>query len=102
MEEEYRTSSKFHRYINTVDRIIPGAPPTTQCRDDLGLHDFDRAMEFFSIGLSQYFMVDRLIINTRVMRTTSGYASYTDKRHHGISTDMLARKWGIGLEKAYQ
>ena len=45
-------------------------------------------------------MVDRLIINFRVRRTRSGYATYTDKQHHGISTDMLARKWGIGLYKA--
>ena len=47
-------------------------------------------------------MLDRLIIKVRVKRTRSGLASYTDKRHHGISADILARKWGIGLDKSKQ
>ena len=34
------------------------------------------------------------------MRKGSGYATYTDKRHHWISADTLERKWGIGLDKA--
>ena len=45
-------------------------------------------------------MVDILISKVRVKRTRSGFATYTDKRHHGISADRLARKWGIGIEKA--
>ena len=28
------------------------------------------------------------------------YATITNNRHHGISTELLARKWGIGLNKA--
>ena len=28
MEEDYRTSSKFHRYINIVESRIPSAHPT--------------------------------------------------------------------------
>ena len=36
----------------------------------------------------------------RVKRTRGGLATYTDNRHHGISDDSLARKWGIGLDKA--
>ena len=53
----------------------------------------------FSIGLAQDLMVDILIRNARVRIKRSGYATYTDTRHHGISADMLARKWGIGLDK---
>ena len=34
----------FHRYIDFVEIIIPSAPPTSQCRYDLGIHEFDRAM----------------------------------------------------------
>ena len=45
-------------------------------------------------------MVDRLIRNVRVKRKISGFATYIDKRHHGISADLLERKWGIGLDKS--
>ena len=45
-------------------------------------------------------MVDILISKVRVKRTRSGFVTYTDKQHHGISTDLLARKWGIVLDKA--
>ena len=48
----------------------------------------------------QDLMVDILISKVRVKRTRSGFVTYTDTQHHGISTDILARKWGIGLEKA--
>ena len=44
IEDDYRTSSNFHRYSNIVEIIIPSATPTIQCRDDLRIHDFDRAM----------------------------------------------------------
>ena len=47
-------------------------------------------------------MVYILINKVRVRRTRSGFATYTDKQHHGISTDLLAIKWGIGLDKAKQ
>ena len=45
-------------------------------------------------------MVDRLISKVRVNRTRSGFATYIDKLHHGISADLLERKWGIGIDKA--
>ena len=99
MEEDYRTSSDFHCYINIVEIIKPSAPPTMQCRYDLGISEFDMEMENFSIGLSQDFMVDRLISNVRVSITRIGYADNTDKRHHGISFDILERKWWIELDK---
>ena len=76
--------------------------PTIQCRYDLGIHEFDRAMSKFSIGLAQYLMMDIWIIKVRVNITRSGFANYIDKQHHEISADILARKWGIGLDKANQ
>ena len=63
------------------------------------IHEFDIAMANVSIRLAQDLMVDILINNVSVRRTRSGYATYTDKQHYGISSDMLARKWGIGLDK---
>ena len=56
-------------------------------------------MENFSIGMAQYLMVDILISNARVKRTRSGFETYTDKQQHGISDDLLERKFGIGLDK---
>ena len=99
MEEEYRTSSNVHRYINIVDSRIPSAPPTTQCRNDLEINEFDIAMENFSIGIAQDLMVDRIIKNVMVSRTRSRYTTYTDNRNHGIRADLLVRKLGIGLDK---
>ena len=98
MEKEYSTRSIFHQYINTVEIRVPYAPPTIQCRDDSGVHDFNRAMTKFSIGMAQDWMVDILIIKVRVKTAIIGFETFTDKRHHGISADILARKWGIGLD----
>ena len=100
MEEQYRTSSKFHQYINIVESRVPCAPPTIQCRYYSGIHGFDRAMEIFSIGLDKYLMVYKLISKVRVKIIRSGFANYTDNRHHGISADLLAIKWGIGIDEA--
>ena len=57
-------------------------------------------MATVSIGIAQELMVDILIINTRVMRTRSGYATYIYKKNHGIITDMLTSKWCILIDKA--
>ena len=57
-------------------------------------------MELFSIGMDQDLMVDISIIKFRVKRTISVFATSTYKQHYGISADLLARIWGIGLYKA--
>ena len=56
-------------------------------------------MSNVSIGLAQDLMVDILISKFRVKRTRSGFETYTDKKHHGISADLLSRKWGIVIDK---
>ena len=43
-----------------------------------------------------------MIRKVGVKRTRSGFVTYIDKQHHGISADPLARKWGIGIYKAKQ
>ena len=48
-------------------------------------------MENVSLGLSQYLMVDILIINPRVSKKRSGYNTYKY---------MLTRISGIGIDKA--
>ena len=59
-------------------------------------------MANFSIGLAQDLMVDRFIRKVRVKRKRLGFTTYTGKQHHGISDDILERKWGIGLDKSKQ
>ena len=56
-------------------------------------------MTNISIGVAQDLMADRFIGKVRFKRTRSGFTTYTDKRHHGIISDILAIKWGIGLDK---
>ena len=57
-------------------------------------------MENVSIRISQDLIIGRLIINVRVIRIRIIYATYTEKFHHSISSDLLARKRGIGLENS--
>ena len=52
MEEEYSSISNIHICVNIFEITIPGAHPTIQCRDDSGIHEFDRAMANVFIGLS--------------------------------------------------
>ena len=52
-----------------------------------------------SIGLTQYLMIDILISNLKVTRTIIGYETYINKHHHVLSSHLLAKKWGTGLDK---
>ena len=45
--------------------------------------------------MSQDLMVNILISKVRFNRTRNGFATYINKQHHGISADLLERKWGI-------
>ena len=89
----------FNCYINIIESIIPISPPTIQCRYELGINESDITTTNVSIGLSHDLMIEIVIINVRVCITRSRYATYTDKRHRGISADMLERKWEIGVDK---
>ena len=57
-------------------------------------------MENVFIGMGQDLMMGRLISNIRVNIIRILFAIYTDKQHHGISADLLAIKWGIGIDKS--
>ena len=94
-------------HLNLSSRIIcetkgyfPTAAPVTYIQDDIVLHEYDCAMVNVSLGLVQDLMVDRLIANVKVQKTRMGYATLTNERHHGVTADLLATKWGIGIEKA--
>ena len=78
-----------------VESRVPYTSPMIQYINDLVIHEFDRSMEIFSIGLDHDLIMDRLISKVRIKRTIIGFRTYTDKRHHGISADILARKWSI-------
>ena len=63
----------------------------------MDIHDFDRDMVNVSVGLSQDFMVGKLIRNSRVYMTKKGYSTITNERQQLVTLELLARKWGIGL-----
>ena len=52
------------------------------------------------IGLAKDIMLDRLISNIKVSMTKKDYATITNKRHHLVTPELLAVKWGKDLEKA--
>ena len=65
----------------------------------MAIHDFYRAMVNVSIGLAQDPTMDRLTGNIRVYMTKKGYTKIKNERHHSVTPELLARKWGIGSEK---
>ena len=78
----------------------PCAPPVKYIQHDMDIHDFDRELVNVSIRLAQDLMVDRLIGNIRVYMTKKGYETIINERHSVLTPELLARKWGIGLERA--
>ena len=66
MQEEQRGNLFNLRYINKVRIQTPCAPPVTYIQDNMGIHDFDRAMVNVSIRTAQDIMVDNQIRNIRV------------------------------------
>ena len=84
---------------NQVRSQTPCDPPVTYIQDDIAIHDFNRSTVNVSIGLAQDLTVDRLIGDIRVFMTKKGYATSKNERHHLVSPELLARKWGIGSEK---
>ena len=96
--EEYQSRNAFNLSLfNQVSSQTPCAPPVTCIQDDMVIHDFDRAVVNFSIVLSQDFMVDSLIGNIRASMAKKVYATITNERHHLVTPELLARKWGEGL-----
>ena len=52
-----------------------------------------------SIGLAHDLMVIILISKVVVKIRISAFTTYTYKRQHGIRDDLLARKWGIFIDR---
>ena len=97
----------YHRFkLPTSGRFleIAGVSRTTTpmilVQDDVAFHYFDRALAQVTLGITQDTMGQRLLANVKVKLPRRGYATITNDRHHGISPELLAQKWGIGLEKA--
>ena len=57
------------RSINKVRSQTPYASPVIYIKNDMAIHEFDRAMVYVSIWLSQDIMVERPIGNIRVSMT---------------------------------
>ena len=84
--DDYRLEqSPTSRNINCVGTKV-------EYKDNCNIHDFDRALAH--TGLVEDLITDRAIKSVNI------HATYSDKRHHGTDPALLARKWGIGLQKA--
>ena len=103
------TEARFFRNVSSVEggkRYSAGfsssimAIKHAKCDDtllysnDTHIHDFDRAMSQVSTGLAEELMIDELCNHVNIL------ATYTEHRHHGSDPHLLARKWGIGINKA--
>ena len=100
MKREQRNNTFKLRPINKVRSQTPYGPLVTHIQNDMAILESNRAMVNVSTRLSEDLVVCRLIGNTRVSMTRRGYAKNTNERHHLVTLELLARKWGIGLEKA--
>ena len=88
------------RSIYLAQSDVPAAPPVTQIRDDIALHEFDRTLASISTGLIPELIAENIICKVKTRKTRTGFATITEDRHHGVSPELLAQKWGIGMEKA--
>ena len=100
MQAEKSNLNLSSRIICKTQGYFPTTPPITYTKDDITLHEFDCAMVSVSLGLVQDLMVDRLIANAKVQKICIGYTTLTNERHHGVTAGLLAKKWGIGIERA--
>ena len=57
-------------------------------------------MENISIGLTKDLLVDRPVINVNFRSKIMGCVSYTDKRHNGVGSYILAKERFIGINKS--
>ena len=95
--------------INFVHSTMPMAPPVLQVQDDIGINEYDKTMAEISTSLVPELMAEYMVssIQTQNIRKRKcnelerdEYATITDNQHHGVSAELLAWKWGIGLNKA--
>ena len=67
--------------------------------NSFGTHDYDNVMAQISPIYNQELLLERLIASVNANKSSTG-ATYSNKRHHGTDPNLLAQKWGIGVQKA--
>ena len=90
------------RSICQLEGISVGSSPITAIIDDEPIHEYDWAMASISLGLHQDILAKQIVSNVKVRKVNDQYSTITKDRHHGISAELISRKWGIGIEKACQ
>ena len=88
------------RLIHLVQSTVPTAPPVTRVADDSAIHEYDINLASVSTSLVPDSLIKNIICNVKTRQTRNGFATITNDRHHGVSPELLAQKWGIGIEKA--
>ena len=88
------------RLVSLVER--PNGVQVPTFRDDTFISDFDRGLCHASSGLAQDLAVDSLVSSVKVQLSDSARIAQasTEKRHHEVSKELLAKKWGISISRA--
>ena len=80
------------RSISVAQSYVPAAPPITQIQDDIAIQEFDRTLASISTGLIPELLAKSISCEVKTRMTRTSFATITDKRHHGISSELLAQK----------
>ncbi|GFH55424.1 hypothetical protein CTEN210_11900 [Chaetoceros tenuissimus] len=88
------------RLVSLVER--PNGVQVPVFRDDTFISDFDRGLCHASSGLAQDLAVDSLVNSVKVQLEDSARIALasTEKRHHEVTKELLAKKWGISIARA--
>ena len=80
-----------------VETSFPCRFKTTFFRDDTAISDLDHFMDRVSVGLDQYLHEEKLIdsVKLRFDNNIQISLNHTNCRHHKVTKEMLAVKWGI-------
>ncbi|GFH48949.1 hypothetical protein CTEN210_05425 [Chaetoceros tenuissimus] len=86
--------------VSLVER--PNGVQVPVFRDDTFISDFDRGLCHASSGLAQDLAVDSLVNSVKVQLQDSARIALasTEKSHHEVTKELLARKWGISIARA--
>ena len=98
--EHYKLDLPLSRLVSLVER--PHGVQVPVFRDDTFISDFDRGLCHASSGLAQDLAVDSLANSVKVQLQDSARIALasTEKRHHEVTKELLAKKWGISIARA--
>ncbi|GFH50681.1 predicted protein [Chaetoceros tenuissimus] len=98
--EHSKLDLPLHHLVSLVER--PNGVQVPVFRDDTFISEFDRGLCHASSGLAQDLAVDSLVNSAKVQLKDSARIALasTEKQHHEVTKELLAKKWGISVSRA--